>query len=129
MVNASSTIAVISSSNFKWTAQVQYKESLENRDEAIRYASQHGCNLIVQYEKRTGPKWDVLQDPNLVCTSGVTYETIETVPVMIEPERTGWSELMLRGVFGFAKRFGAAASIPAPKKPVPPAQSQAVAAK
>jgi hypothetical protein len=107
MANANSSIAVIPSSNFKWTAQIQYKESLFTRDEAIRYASQYGCNLIVKYEKRTGPLFDVLQDPNLACASEDSGETVETVSVLAEPESTGWSRLMLRGVFGLAKRLGA----------------------
>jgi hypothetical protein len=110
MANAYSRIAVIPSTRFKWTAQIQYKESLFTRDEAIRYASEHGCNLIVQYEKRSGPLFDALQDPNLVSTFEDCTEPVETVPVVAEPESHGWSKLMVRGVFGLARRLGAAAS-------------------
>lgn len=105
MTNSSGSIAVISSSQFKWTAQVQYKESVFTRDEAIRYASEHDCNLIVKYEKRSGPLFDVLQDPDIVCTYESSQQTVETVHVEL-PNSGGWSKQLFRGVFGLAKRLG-----------------------
>jgi hypothetical protein len=129
MTNANSSIALIPSSQFKWTAQVQFMETLSTRDDAIRYASQRGCNLIVKYERRPGPQFDVLQDPNLVCTSEDTCETVETVPTFVEPEFTGWSKLMLRSVFGIARRRGAAGSTSQREKAIPAVRSQALAAK
>lgn len=108
MTTANTSITIIQSSNFKWTAQVQYFESLSTRDEAIRYASEHNCNLVVEYNRRSGPKFDALLDPNMVCTSEGSCKAAEMVPVVAEPEPVGWSKLMLRGVFGFVKRLGAA---------------------
>jgi hypothetical protein len=109
MVNATCSIAVVPCTHFKWTAQIQYKESLSTREEAIRYASRTGCNLIVIYEKRTGPKFDVLQDPNMGSEGCINDESSETVTVAIEPESTGWSKLLFRSVFGLAKRLGSVA--------------------
>lgn len=106
MVNENSSIAVVPSTRFKWTAEIQYKESLSDQDEAIRYASQHHCNLIVKYHKRTGPLFDVMNDPGLSCATQIDEEAIETVPAVFEPESTGWSKLVLRSVFGLAKRIG-----------------------
>ena len=110
MVNATCSIAVVPCTHFKWTAQIQYKESLSTREEAIRYASRTGCNLIVIYEKRTGPKFDVLQDPNLDSEAESNDESSETVTVAAEPDSSGWGKLMFRSVFGFAKRLGSTTS-------------------
>lgn len=110
MTKTYTSITVIPSSNFKWTAQIQYKESLFTRDEAILYASRNSCNLVVKYERRSGPLFDALQDPNMVYASADNCETVETVPVVAEPESVGWSRSMFRGVFGLARRLGAAAS-------------------
>ena len=110
MVNATNTIALVPSTEFKWTAQIQYKESLASREEAIRYAGLHGCNLIVKYDRRSGPLFDVMHDPNVASVSEAYAETTETVSVVIEPERKGWSNMMARGVFGFARRHATATS-------------------
>lgn len=110
MVNTNNTIAVVPSTHFKWTAQVQYMETLPTRDDAIRYASQRGCNLIVTYAKRTGPKFDVLQDPNLRQASEAETEKMQFVRVVYEPESVGWTKLMFRGMFRFAKRMGTVAT-------------------
>jgi hypothetical protein len=111
MVNANNTIALVPSTEFKWTAQIQYIESLESRDEAIRYAGLHGCNLIVKYERRSGPLFDVLKDPNLACMSEDGSNSFETVTVAIEPEPASRGKRMARGVFGlFARRPATAES-------------------
>lgn len=110
MVSAYNTIALVPSTEFKWTAQIQYKESLPSREAAIRYAGLHGCNLIVKYDRRSGPLFDVMHDPNLASVSEANSDSTETVSVVIEPERKGWSKMMARGVFGFARRFATAAS-------------------
>jgi hypothetical protein len=108
MANANSTIALVPSTEFKWTAEIQYKESLPNRDEAIRYASLHGCNLIVKYDRRSGPLFDVMHDPYLHCTSEADTHLAETVQVMMEPEGGLWRKLKLRNMFGLGRRLGAA---------------------
>lgn len=110
-MDGSTTITLVSCTHFKWTCQVQYKQSLPNRDEAIRYASRHGCNLIVQYHKRSGPLFDVMNDPELNTPSGNNDEQAETIHAEPEPESTGWGKLAFRSVLGLAKRFGRASNI------------------
>lgn len=129
MVNANATIAIIPSSQFKWTFQIQYKESLPSRDEAIRYASRYGCNLIVEYSKRSGPLFDVLQDPEMVCTSEANPEFLEEVDVEIEPESAGWTRLMFRNLFRLVKRTGTAANNSSRQNAMHSAHSHALAAK
>ncbi len=126
MVNPNGKIAVISSSDFDWTAEIQYKESLETLDDAVRYASRLGFNMIVKYNMAAGVHFDVMHDPNLRSASdlgGDTLDTVKMVPVIIEPERQGWLRVMSRSVFNVVRRTSAATSaMPAPS-------SQAVAAK
>lgn len=111
MATLSSTISLVPVTEFKWTAQIQYMESLESRDEAIRYAGQHGCNLIVKYDRRSGPQFDVMKDPNLGSESGTASKSVETVTVQIESEPTGRTTKMARGLFGlFARRLTSAPS-------------------
>ncbi|HXH50135.1 MAG TPA: hypothetical protein VNM47_12395 [Terriglobia bacterium] len=105
MANAKKTIAIVPSTEFKWTAQIQYQESLPTREEAIRYAGLHGFNLIVQYERRSGPLFDVMNDPNLTCLSEISSNSFETVSVEIEPEAPSRRKKVARGIFGlFARR-------------------------
>ena len=129
MENANGLIAVIPCSRFKWTAEIQYMRSLETRDEAIRYASRSGCNLVVKYEKRSGPLFDVLRDPNVVFTSEDNCETVEVVPALAEPESVGWSKFMARGTFRLAKRIVTGGSTSHRGKAMPSVQRQALAAK
>ena len=97
MGNADNTLALVTSSEFKWTAQIQYMESLANRDEAIRYASEHGCNLIVKYEKRSGPQFDVMIDPDSTWTSKAACERVQSLPKLK-------SKRGLLGMFGLGRR-------------------------
>ncbi|MEJ2009380.1 MAG: hypothetical protein P8Z30_14700 [Acidobacteriota bacterium] len=129
MENAYSLIAVIPCSRFKWTAEIQYMKSLATRDEAIRYASRSGCNLVVKYEKRSGPLFDVLQDPNVVFTSEDSCETVEVVPVLAESESVGWTRFIFRGVFRLAKRIVTGGSTSHRDKAMPSVQRHALAAK
>jgi len=103
MENQSNSIAIVSSTQFKWTAQIQYMESLANEEEAVRYASEHHCNLIVKYSKRSGPPFDVMNDPNMNCATEASNEVVETVPIVSEPESISWSKIVLRKVFGLCK--------------------------
>ena len=129
MSEGNSTIAIIPSSQFKWTFQIQYKESLPTRDDAIRYASRNGCNLVVQYSKRTGPQFDVLHDPELVCTSGVKIETVEKVEVVMDPEPVGWGRTLFGRAFGLAKRLATGVKASHQEKAMPAVASHALAAK
>lgn len=103
MANANGLIAVVPCSRFKWTAQIEYKESLYTRDEAIRFASQHGYNLIVKYERRPGPLFDVLRDPNLVCASEDSSETVEVVAALEKSEIASPSKRRLGGLASMIK--------------------------
>lgn len=111
MANSTSTIKILQSQHFKWPFQVQYIESLQTRDEAIQYAGRHGCNLIVQYSRRTGPQFDVLQDPEQVCTSIAQCEVIkiESTEAM-QAQTSGRSRSTLTGLAGLIKRFSNFAS-------------------
>lgn len=129
MSEVNNTIAIIPSSQFKWTFQVQYKESLPTRDAAIRYASRFNCNLIVQYTKRSGPLFDVLQDPEFVSFSGVDIESVERIQIIQEPESVGWSKLLLRGAFRLAKRMATGVKDTSHENAISRVPSQALAAK
>lgn len=111
MGNSNSTIKLLQSHQFKWPFQVQYIESLETRDEAIQYAGRHGCNLIVQYSRRTGPQFDVLQDPEQVCTSKAECEVIEIdSSELMQAQSARRSRSALSGVAGLIRRFSGMAS-------------------
>ena len=115
MGNPNRTITILQSSQFKWPFQVQYIESLETRDQAIQYAGRHGCNLIVQYSRRTGPQWDVLQDPEQVCTSRSDSEVIEIASdESMEAQYTGRSRSALSGLADLIRRFSGMARQPQP---------------
>lgn len=119
MEKTNGLIAILPYTKFKWGCEVQYRQSLYTREEAILYASQHDCNVIVKYEKRTGPLFDVLQDPNTVFTAEDSFETVEPIPVsQLEPESTGWSKFMLGRLAGLVKWHGAASSTSQPEKAV-----------
>ena len=107
MGSANKTLAILTSSEFKWTTQIQYKESLENRDEAIRYASQHGCNLIVKYEKRSGPQFDVMLDPDSSWTAKTDSEVVEATSDL---KSNGRRKRGILGMFGLGRRVDAAAA-------------------
>jgi len=108
---ANNAITLVPVKEFKWTAEIQYKESLASREDAIRYAGLHGWNLIVKYDRRTGPQFDVMNDPNLAGMSEAYADTSETVSVEFEPKRAGLGKRMARGMFGlFSRRLAPAAS-------------------
>ena len=130
MANAKGLIAVVPCSRFKWTAQIEYKESLSTRDEAIRFASEHGYNLIVKYERRPGQLFDVLRDPNLVCTSEDGSETVEVVAALDESEFSSPSKRRLGGLAGMIKWLvGSSANTSRQEKATAEVHSQALAAK
>jgi hypothetical protein len=106
MGNANSTLALLTSSEFKWTAQIQYMETLSNRDEAIRYASEHGCNLIVKYEKRSGPQFDVMNDPEPTWTSEAGSSQFETGSATGKARK----KRGILAMFGLARRKDSAAA-------------------
>jgi len=109
MGNANNTLALLTSSEFKWTAEIQYMGTLGNRDEAIRFASQHGCNLIVKYEKRAGPQFDVMLDPDSRWTSQAGSGQFKSASTA-EAKAGGHRKRGFLGMFGLARRVEAAAA-------------------
>ena len=110
MGNTNSTLALLTSSEFKWTAQIQYIETLNNREEAIRYATQHGCNLIVKYEKRSGPQFDVMLDPDSRWTSEAGSGQFQSAPALKEAMSGRRKKRGFLGMFGLAGRIETAAT-------------------
>lgn len=105
---AESAIAVIPGEYFRWRARVQFAESFQTRADAVSYAFQNGCNLIVERNGDDGPLFDVLQDPDRACTSGLNLELIETTDFLIEPEAEGWTSLMLSSMHDLSGRIATA---------------------
>lgn len=125
MGNPNRSITILQSSQFKWPFQVQYIESLSTRDEAIQYAGRHGCNLIVQYSRRTGPQFDVLQDPEQVCTSRAGSETVEIAQdELAEAQSRGRSRSALSGLASLIKRFSTGTRQPQPNGEAPLQQAR-----
>ncbi|HET7102131.1 MAG TPA: hypothetical protein VFJ52_13340 [Terriglobia bacterium] len=108
MGKSNTTLALVSSSEFKWTAEIQYMESLANRDDAIKYASRHGCNLIVKYEKRNGPQFDVMLDPESRWTSEAGTGQSGTVTAVEKAKSGGRRKRGFLGMFGFTRRIDGA---------------------
>jgi hypothetical protein len=105
---ADSAIAVIPGEYFRWRARVQFVESFQTRADAVSYAFQYGCNLIVERSNDDGPLFDVLQDPDRSCTSGLNLELVETKDFLVEPEAAGWTILMFSSIYELSRRSAAA---------------------
>lgn len=108
MVDADNPIAVIPKEYFRWRARVQFKESFPTRVEAVNYAFQHGCNLIVECDESGVQQFDVMSDPDGACTSGLSLESVKTEDFLVEPEPADWTRLMLLAIASLARRLGAA---------------------
>ncbi|MCL5670429.1 MAG: hypothetical protein M1423_03910 [Acidobacteria bacterium] len=129
MADVNNAIFIVPSSQFKWTFEVQYMESLPTREEAIRYASQKKCNLIVEYSKRSGPLFDVMLDPERVCESENSVDPIETVQPIKEYEQASWGKLMFRRAFRLGRRLATGVRDSNHKNAAPTVPSQALEAK
>lgn len=105
---ADSAIAVIPGEHFRWRARVRFVESFQTRADAVSYAFQYGCNLIVERNDDEGPLFDVLNDPDRACTSGLNLELIESTDFLIEPEAMGWTSLMLSSIYELSRRSAVA---------------------
>ena len=127
-MNESTSIAIIPSSHFNWTARIEYKESFLDRDEAIRYASRHGYNLIVKYTKG-GTRFDVMWDLDQTCTSGIEAEMVEKVPVVALPVERGWGQTVAEKLVGVLSKFGAVVDRASQQKNVATSTHQALATK
>ncbi len=71
-------IAVIPREYFRWRARVQFIKSFPKRAEAVRYARQHGYNLVVECDEGNGLQFDVLQDPSLAGRGAVSSGLADT---------------------------------------------------
>lgn len=76
MPKAKRAIAVIPRDYFRWRARVQYIKSFRKRAEALRYARQHGHNLVVESDEGDGPEFDVLQDSGLAGRACVSFQFV-----------------------------------------------------
>ena len=108
MLNTNRAIAIIPSEHFRWRARVQFKESFPERAEALNYARRHGYNLIVQGDEANGPQFDVLEDPDLACTSGISIDLIELEDGVPDYSMVEWTSLMLSNVWDFVRGVAAA---------------------
>jgi hypothetical protein len=111
MMEASRAIAVIPSEHFRWRARVQFQESFRTRDQALNYAFERGYNLIVEHEEGKGLQYDVLYDPDQLCTSGLNLESVETEDFLAEPEPIGWTILMVSSIVNLISWFAAALAV------------------
>lgn len=107
MSEASRAIAVIPREHFHWRPRVQFQDSFRTRDQALNYAFEHGYNLIVEQEEGKGLQYDVLYDPDQVCTSGMNLESVETEDFLAEPDPVGWTTLMVSSIVNLIKWFSA----------------------
>lgn len=105
MVEQKSPIAVIPSECFRWRARVQFIESFRTRAAALDYASQHGHNLIVERQEKSNPLYDVLEDPDWACTTGLDLELLGTEEVLIDPGPSSWTMLLFSTIWDLSKRF------------------------
>lgn len=76
MPKANRAVAVIPSAYFRWRARVQYIKSFRKRAEALKYARQHGHNLVVESDEGNGPQFDVLQDFSLTGRVCVSFQLV-----------------------------------------------------
>ncbi len=106
-MEASRAIAVIPSEHFRWRARVQFQDSFRTRDQALNYAFEHGYNLIVEHEEGKGRQYDVLYDPDQVCTSGMSLESVETEDFLAEPDPISWNSLMVSSILNLIKWLSA----------------------
>lgn len=105
MLEQNSPIAIIPSECFRWRARVHFIESFRTRAAAMDYAFQHGCNLIVERNEGRNSLYDVLQDPDWACTTGLDLELLKTEDVLVEPEPASWTRLLFQTVWHLCKRF------------------------
>jgi hypothetical protein len=123
------TIAVIPSEHFHWRARVQFQDSFRTRVEALNYAFEHGCNLIVECEEGKGLQYDVMLDPDGACTADLSLELVETKDFLAEPEaiNISWTRLMISTTVHLARRLATGVA-PLYRSRIAPSCRQAAAA-
>lgn len=108
MMEATKPIAMIPSACFRWQPRVQFVESFRTREAALNCAFEQGYNLIVERSEGKSVLFDVLDDPDGACTSGLDLELLKTEEVIVDPYTEGWTSLMFLTIWKLAGRFGAA---------------------
>jgi len=107
-MEAARPIAMIPSDCFRWQPRVQFIDSFRTREAALSCAFEHGYNLIVERSEGRGVLFDVLDDPEGACTSGLDLELLKTEEVIVDPYAEGWTSLMLSAIWKLTSRIGAA---------------------
>lgn len=107
-MEAARPIAMIPSDCFRWQPRVQFIDSFRTREAALNCAFEHGYNLIVERNEGRGVLFDVLDDPEGACTSGLDLELLKTEEVIVDPYAEGWTSLMLSAIWKLTSRLGAA---------------------
>lgn len=111
MLETERPVAIIPSTCFRWRARVQFIETFKTRAAALNFAFQHDYNLVVERGEGDASLFDVLDDPDGVCTSGLDLELLKTEDVLVEADSSGWTTLMFWTVWGFLKRLATFATI------------------
>jgi hypothetical protein len=83
-------VAVVPESCYRKPNGVQFKRSFRRRDNAVRYAEQNRCRVVIARE--TGDRYDVLCDPGSSPGPKVDFELVVdrgemiAVPILRLPE-------------------------------------------
>jgi hypothetical protein len=97
---------MIPSDCFRWQPRVQFVDSFRTRRAALNYAFEHGYNLIIERSEENSGLFDVMDDPDGACTSGLDLELLKTEEVLVDPYTGGWMSLVVSSTWNLAKRLG-----------------------
>lgn len=106
-MEAARPIAMIPSDCFRWAPRVQFIDSFRTREAALNCAFEQGYNLIVERSEGKSVLFDVLDDPEGACTSGLELELLQTEEVIVDPYSEGWFSLMVLSTWNLTRRIGA----------------------
>lgn len=107
-MEATRPISMIPSDCFRWQPRVQFIDSFRTREAALNCAFEKGYNLIVERSEGKSVLFDVLDDPEGACTSGLELELLQTEEVIVDPYSEGWFSLMVLSTWNLTRRLGAA---------------------
>ncbi|HKT11429.1 MAG TPA: hypothetical protein VJW77_06335 [Terriglobia bacterium] len=110
MTEATRPIAIIPGDCFRWQPRVQFIDSFRTREAALTCAFEQGYNLIVERHEASKSLFDVLDDPEGACTSGLELELIKKEEILVDPYTEGWTSLMLSSMSHFTGRLGKSVS-------------------
>lgn len=106
MPEATRPIAMIPGDCFRWQPRVQFIDSFHTREAALKCAFEQGYNLIVERNEESSALFDVMDDPDGACTSGLDLELLKTEEVLVDPCSGGWVSLMLLSTWNLSRRLG-----------------------